>query len=278
MKRVVVLGTRARAGVEEAVRRELDWLASKVSVVGVDLDGEMAIAPLRADFAVVFGGDGTILAAARRLAPLGVPAVGVNVGTLGFLAEIAPEGFREAVETILAARAVESRRMMLEAVHTSGRKKATLLALNDVVLSRSGSSPLVRLQMSLGGSEVASFRGDGLIVSTPTGSTAYNLSAGGPILAPAVDGIVVTPVCPHTLSLRPLVVSGSETVEIRPGEGEPPMTLTVDGRPQGAVAQGDVVRVARSEHVFSLLGMPRSNDYGIIRDKLHWGLHAPGER
>jgi len=279
MKRVVILGDDHKAGVAEAIDRERDWLAGRVEIAAEDLTGEADLAPLAAELAVIFGGDGTMLAGARRLAPLGVPAVGVNLGKLGFLAEIRPEEFRGAIERILAGEAEVSERMMLSAEVAGEGEPRSFTGLNDVVVSQQAKSPMVRLEVSIDGEGASAFRGDGLIISTATGSTAYNLSAGGPILSGSVEGIILTPICAHTLSIRPLVISSGEVVEMRRPDGEEkPITVTVDGRIQEPFRPREVVTVKRAEHVFRLLVLPGGGRYSTIREKLHWGRPALEDR
>ena len=262
-----------------AIARASDVIHQITLVVGEDLEWKMDVAPLDAELAIIFGGDGTMLAAARLLAPLGVPAVGINLGKLGFLAEVQPDEFRPAIDKVLAGDGVVSKRMMLSArVRGEGREPRQFIGLNDVVVSRQALSPIARLEIAVDGEHLTVLSGNGLIVATPTGSTAYNLSAGGPILSGAVEGIILTPVCAHMLSLRPLVISGDETVEIRLPDGEEPVGITVDGRVHDSIRAGDTVTVKRSEHVFKLIRLPDGGPYGVMREKLHWGRPALEDR
>ncbi len=279
MKRVVILGSPFKEGAAEAIERERDWLAERVGLVGEDLTAKMDLAPLEADLAVVFGGDGTMLSAARRLAPLGVPAVGVNLGRLGLLAEVDPEDFRPKMERVLKGDVALTERMMLSATLSGDGADKSFTGLNDFVVSQQSRSPMLHTDISVGGQVIASFRGDGLIVSTPTGSTAYNLSAGGPILSTKINGIILTPICPHTLSLRPLVIGGDEVVDIQLHDPGMTASLVIDGTIIEPFSHGQTARIAKGPHAFKLVTFPECDHYCVIRDKLHWGRQpAVGDR
>ena len=235
----------------------------------------------RADLFVVFGGDGTILRAARLAAPRGIPIVGVNMGGFGFLAELSTQEFPEALPHLLAGRYEIDERMMLEAeVEVGAGGAQTLLALNDMVVTKSGVARVLRLRVSVNGQHLASYPADGVIVASPTGSTAYSLSAGGPILDPRVAAIVITPICPHTFNSRSVVVDGRDEVMVEVTAPEPEATLTVDGRVGITLSavRRVVVRAADQRTRFVRLG--GSGFYGILRTKLAWGGRASleGER
>ncbi|HET6947847.1 MAG TPA: NAD(+)/NADH kinase [bacterium] len=235
----------------------------------------------RADLFVVFGGDGTILRAARLAAPRGIPIVGVNMGGFGFLAELSTQEFPEALPHLLTGRYEIDERMMLEAEVEAGAGGAqTLLALNDMVVTKSGVARVLRLRVSVNGQHLASYPADGVIVASPTGSTAYSLSAGGPILDPRVAAIVITPICPHTFNSRAVVVDGRDEVMVEVTAPEPEATLTVDGRVGITLSavRRVVVRAADQRTRFVRLG--GSGFYGILRTKLAWGERASleGER
>jgi len=229
----------------------------------------------RVSVVVVFGGDGTILRTARAAAPQAIPILGVNLGAFGFLAEVNGPDVETALHRLLAGDYQLDERMMLQArVERSAPTAQEFIALNDIVLTKSGYARLVKLDTHVNGEHLATHLADGLIVATPTGSTAYSLSAGGPIVHPAVDGIVLTPICAHTLNSRAVLVSGGDTIAIRVepvGTAPPPPILTVDGQEGFPLRIGDEVRVARSPHRTRLVRLGRGGFYSILRAKLTWG-------
>ena len=229
----------------------------------------------RVSVVVVFGGDGTILRTARAAAPQAIPILGVNLGAFGFLAEVNGPDVETALRRLLAGDYQLDERMMLQArVERSAPTAQEFIALNDIVLTKSGYARLVKLDTHVNGEHLATHLADGLIVATPTGSTAYSLSAGGPIVHPAVDGIVLTPICAHTLNSRAVLVSGGDTIAIRVepvGTAPPPPILTVDGQEGFPLRIGDEVRVARSPHRTRLVRLGRGGFYSILRAKLTWG-------
>jgi len=229
----------------------------------------------RVDVLVVFGGDGTILRAARQAAPRGIPILGVNLGAFGFLAEVNDLEVGEALTRLLEGDYRLDERMMLRAqVLRGGRAVREFVALNDIVVTKSGYARLLRLRAEVNGDHLATHLADGLIVATPTGSTAYSLSAGGPIVHPAVDVIVLTPICAHTLIARAVVVSGSDVipVPVHPmGAPPPPPILTVDGQEGFPLEADDEVRVERSPHRTRLIRLGGGGFYSLLRNKLIWG-------
>ncbi len=227
----------------------------------------------KSDLVLVLGGDGTLLAVARAIGPRRVPVLGVNLGTLGFLSEVALDELPNALDDVLEGRFETEPRMRLDVVaERDGRELGRYLALNDAVIARTALSRLVDLDTSADGLEVATYHADGLIVSTPTGSSAYSLSAGGPIVLPGLEAILLTPICPHTLTQRPVVLPETCSVSIRVRDargGE--VQLTVDGQVGCEVREGDVITVQRSEHPLELLVPPHRNRYDVLRAKLRWG-------
>jgi NAD+ kinase len=231
----------------------------------------------RADLLVVFGGDGTILRAARLAAARGTPILGVNMGGFGFLAEVGTTDFAEALPDLLAGRYHLEERMMLQADVERHDAPQSLLALNDMVVTKSGIARVLRLRVSVNGEHLASYPADGVIVATPTGSTAYSLSAGGPILDPRVQALVITPICPHTFNSRAVVVAGDDVVAVEVTSPDPEATLTVDGRVGVTLTavRRVVVRKAAQRTRFIRLG--DTSFYGILRTKLAWGERASPE-
>jgi NAD+ kinase len=232
----------------------------------------------RSEMLVVFGGDGTILHAARQAARDGIPILGVNLGGFGFLAEVHDRAVDDALLRVLAGDYRLDERMMLQAqirrdTATGGRDGVAreLLALNDIVVTKSGYARLLRIRTDINNDHLATHLADGLIVATPTGSTAYSLSAGGPILHPGLDAIVVTPICAHTLNARAVVLTGDEAVTIRVEPTGAPSVLTVDGQEGEPLEPDDVVRVARAPYRTRLVRLGRTDFYRMLRTKLSWG-------
>lgn len=220
---------------------------------------------------VVLGGDGTFLATARLSAERPVPIVGVNLGSLGFLTEVTTEDLPAALEETLAGRArLAERRMLRAVVRRPGAEPVSLQALNDVVLSRGTLGRVVDIEALIDGHELASFTGDGVIVATPTGSTAYALSSGGPIVHPSVRVLVFAPICPHTLSVRPLVIDDESRLELRLRSRNEELFLSVDGQTPVPVGREDVVEVTRSPHTALLVRSSRLGFYDLLRTKLGW--------
>ncbi len=220
--------------------------------------------------AVVLGGDGTMLGAARRLAPLGVPLVGINAGRLGFMTDIADSEWESAIDGLLAGDFEREERAMLSgAVERAGQTIFNAIAVNDVVVNRNGASGLVELKVEVDGRFMYVQRADGLIVATPTGSTAYALSAYGPILHPSVDGVVLVPIAPHTLSNRPIVLPGNAEIVI---EVVTPRDVSVnfDMQSYAELIGGDRIRVGLAPYRCVFLHPPGWSYFSTLRRKLHW--------
>ena len=231
----------------------------------------------RADLVVAIGGDGTLLYAAGLVAERGTPLLGINRGRLGFLTDVLPADMLGSVDAVLAGEVeVDKRRLLAAELRSAdGRSSARGLALNDVVIQKWQSGHLLDFETSINGRYANTHGGDGLVVATATGSTAYALSCGGPIVEPQLEAIVVAPICPHTLSDRPIVVSSQSLVEVRLVERpDTRAEVTCDGRALGAMEPGESLRVAPSAHRITLLH-PRGYDYfRLLRSKLHWGRRA----
>jgi len=238
--------------------------------------GEIGVPPDevvgRADLLVVLGGDGTILRASRQAGPRGIPVLGVNLGGFGFLAEVGIRELKEVIPRLLRGDYALDERMMLEAVVERGEQKIEgFLALNDMVVTKGGYARLLRLRTYINGEHLATYPADGLIVSTPTGSTAYSLSAGGPIVHPRVEVILVTPICPHMLHARSVVVSGDDTVTVEFAGGVEGAMLTVDGQEGFPLQGGDRVVVRRAAQRAKLVRLYPFQFYTLLRQKLSWG-------
>jgi NAD+ kinase len=226
-----------------------------------------------ADLVVAVGGDGTMLYAARLAAPRSVPVLGVNRGRLGFLADIGPAEMRDRLDEILSGRFVQDRRAMLRArVFRHGVAERECFSLNDVVLQKWQTGRMLDFETWIDGRYVNTHGGDGLVVATATGSTAYALSCGGPILYPELDALVLAPICPHTLSDRPIVVRSSSTIEVRLVERpDTKAQVTCDGVPLGELLAGDRLLVSPASERVLLLHPPDHDYYRILRSKLRWG-------
>ncbi|HEY9766494.1 MAG TPA: NAD(+)/NADH kinase [Chroococcales cyanobacterium] len=223
------------------------------------------------DLLIVLGGDGTFLRGANLVSRYGTPILGVNLGTLGFLAETASEEAYHAVEAFFAGELEIEERVMLDVtLFRGGQMAARQIALNDGVISKGSSSRLVSYSLFVDAVHVSSYSADGVIVATPTGSTAYALSAGGPILAPDVPGFTIVPVCPHSLTARPLVVSDRSTVKVSMSNCYDGAVLSVDGRKGIPLLLGDEILLSRSAHLTHLIKYSRGF-FDKLRTKLHWG-------
>ncbi|HLQ64161.1 MAG TPA: NAD(+)/NADH kinase [bacterium] len=224
----------------------------------------------RADMVIAFGGDGTILRAAGLAARAGVPILGVNLGGFGFLAELSTADLPSALPDLVAGRYELDERMMLQA-EADHIDADNLLALNDVVVTTRGVARVLRLRVLVNGEHLASYPADGVIVATPTGSTAYSLSAGGPILHPKVDAVVITPISPHTFNARSVVVDRNDTVDVELTVPSQDATVTVDGRVGLPMGETWRVRVRRARQTTRFIRLRSSSFYSILRTKLAWG-------
>jgi NAD+ kinase len=226
----------------------------------------------KADVLLVLGGDGTMLNAARLAGERGIPILGVNMGGLGFLTEVRLESLYPSLERVFANDFVLDERLMLRThIHRPGETVAQGVVLNDVVINKGTLARMIELRIAIQGRFVTNMRGDGLIISSPTGSTAYSLSAGGPIIDPAVQSLILTPICPHTLTHRPLIVPGNTEIEVTLTSKDDGAMATLDGQVGVAIAQGDAVVIQTSEQRTRLIRFPESNFYDVLREKLKWG-------
>jgi len=233
--------------------------------------GDYAAIGAQADLAIVLGGDGSMLSAARHLAVHGVPLVGVNQGRLGFMTDIAFSHMRETIEVLLSGQYTVEERIMLEARVMRGEKEIfSTQALNDIVVNKGDTGRMIEFLVHIDGQFVYDLRSDGIIVTTPTGSTAYALSSNGPILQPNVPGIALVPVCPHTLSNRPITVSDRCVIEITIKQRAIGASLHFDGQPHSELAVDDKVIVSRAAHSIRFVHPPGYSYYAMLREKLHW--------
>lgn len=270
-RRVIVVGDRRRAGVLQAVERHRPLLERSVKVVAVDLDQRVDLARARADLVLVFGGDGSILHVARRLGANPLPVLGVNYGRFGWLADVEPEHLAEGLARWLAgAFSVVPRLRLAVSVRRGRRVVERALALNDVVVARDQVGHMVDVDVRIDGRDALGIAGDGLIVATSTGSTAHALSAGGPIVEPSVEALVLVPIAPHSLAHRALVLPAAHRLELDLAAGRHPGRVTVDGRIGTALKHGDVVEVCDARSPLHLVHVSTTSFYDALRVKLGW--------
>jgi NAD+ kinase len=221
---------------------------------------------------LVLGGDGTLLAAARLAAPRGIPILPINMGSLGFLTNFTLQELHPALDDTLEGRFSLSERVMISVDLVRGGKTIdSQRVLNEAVINKGALARMIELELNIDGGFVCRYRADGLIVATPTGSTAYSLSAGGPIVHPAVESFVITPICPHMLSDRPLVVRDSSCIEMRLSGNTQSVFLTLDGQRGIPLQPTDLVRATRAKELLKLIQPPRKSYFEILRNKLKWG-------
>ncbi|MDH3363317.1 MAG: NAD(+) kinase [Gammaproteobacteria bacterium] len=226
-----------------------------------------------ADLIIAIGGDGTMLYASRLARESGTPILGINRGRLGFLADVTPDEMINSVDQVLQGDYTRDSRILLQArLHTDSGEERTAFALNDVVLQRSETGRMVDFSTRIAGQYVNTHSGDGLIISTPTGSTAYALSCGGPIIEPQLNAVAVVPICPHTLTDRPLVISAEQAIEVTLLERDDTLAeITVDGFPMGQIRPTDRLVVSAAAQRIILVHPPSYDFFGILRSKLFWG-------
>jgi NAD+ kinase len=226
----------------------------------------------QADLLLVLGGDGTLLAAAREAALRGVPILPVNMGSLGFLASFTVDELYPALEATLAGESIINERVLLLVERVNrGEILTKQRVLNDCVVHKGTLARMIELELYVDDGFVCRYRADGLIVATPTGSTAYSMSAGGPIVHPMVESILITPICPHTLSDRPVVIHDTSKIELRVAESSESVFLTLDGQTGVPMQVGDRVRITRAEERLKLIQPPNKSYFEILRSKLKWG-------
>ena len=283
MKRIGIVAKTDRDEAKDVVAGLLEWCAARDCVPVLDKE-TAALCPSsgvqttrkpdlpgQVDVLLVLGGDGTLLSMARLVGDLGVPILGVNLGGLGFLAALTVDELYPALESLLRDELVIEERMMLVAtVSRQGERLSQYAALNDMVITKSAMSRIIRLEVAVDGELATGYRADGLIISTPTGSTAYCLSAGGPIVYPTMDAVVLTPICSHTLTNRPIVLPASLRIEVTLATDQDVM-LTADGQVGFALKPWDTVEIRRASARTRLLRPPQRNFFSVLRTKLKWG-------
>jgi len=278
MSRVVLLSNTSKPAVVDALATFRPWLSQRAEIVlDTDSRAEKKIDAERVDLVIVLGGDGTLLAQARRAVDLGAPIVGVNLGKLGFLAEFSLDELKAQWDLVSGNRCPIDERVMIDAtVFAPGGDEPTFrsLAMNDCVITAGPPYRMIELELTIGPDRRKSggtvFGGDGVIVATPTGSTAYNASAGGPIVAPDVEAIVVTPICPQSLAFRSILAHGNDEVAIKLHQANQGTTLVIDGQVQHPMETGSVLRIRTYDKRIRLVTNPAVGYWKRLAKKMHW--------
>jgi len=283
MKSVAIILNPEKVDAIKLASELVPWLHEKGVLVMAEHDAAVAMdAPrlsrdekqlVEADFALVMGGDGTLLRASRSMSPAGVPMLAVRFGKFGFLTDTEPAGIRDALSQVLEGRyRIDERMMVRTAVYRCGKRISSSTALNDVVIAKGPLARMLRLGTHVSGKYISTYSADGLIVATPTGSTAYSLSAGGPLVAPELKVIIITPICPHTLNARSLMISSSETVEVivesDPGDV---VMLTIDGQLGIPLEPGDKVSVEEAKFKAKLISIGAATFFDKLQTRLKLG-------
>ncbi len=284
MRSVGIIYKHEHSIAEKEANRLKDWFEKrdikaflkempKESSMDLGAEKEAMLLPRDITWLIVLGGDGTLLGAARKMGIYGIPILGVNLGGLGFLTEISSEELYDTVELMIQDRLGIQERTMLEAkVNRDKREILNFSVLNDVVVNKRTLARIIDIEVFINNEFLTLFRADGLIISTPTGSTAYNLSAGGPIVYPTVDAFIITPICPFTLSNRPIIIPDSSNIELRLGKkSDESVVLTLDGQVGFNLQPEDRVIISKSPYVIRLITPFKHSYFHILRTKLKWG-------
>lgn len=282
-KTIGIISRPRRSNIDEVVPPLLEWLEKRGLRAVYDNETATVLKQIEtgktrhevaqeSDLLLVLGGDGTILAAAREAANHDVPILPINMGSLGFLTSFTVEELYSALENVLAGQAKIEERVLLMVERThNGELLTKQRVLNDAVVHKGTLARMIEVELHINGAFVCRYRADGLIVASPTGSTAYSLSAGGPIVQPGVPSILITPICPHTLSDRPVVVKDSSYVELHLAQSSDSVFLTLDGQTGVPIQIGDRVRITRAAELLKLIQPPNKTYFEILRNKLKWG-------
>lgn len=269
----------ARAAVEKLIQ----WLKDRNKEIILDFQTASYISepiesyqrseiPSHSDIIIVLGGDGTLLSVARQIGSLGVPIIGVNLGGLGFLTAITLEELHDTMEDIFAGNFIIEHRMMLTSeIYRHGEKLSEYTVLNDVVINKGALARIIELETFVNEQYVTTYRADGLIISTPTGSTAYSLSAGGPVIFPTMSALIMTPICSHTLTNRPLVIPDDVSIKVILDTENQDVILTLDGQIGIALEYKDTVYIRKSSIYSKLIRFPKKIFFDVLRNKLKWG-------
>lgn len=272
-KSLIILGNMDKPGVPEQIEALRGWFEERVKVLAVHpCTDPLPVGLGIANLCVVFGGDGTLLAAARMLAGTGTPLLGVNMGKLGFLAEYNVEHLQKYFDDILSGEIIPIERMMLDVcISNCDVHRFCSPATNDVAVSAGPPFRMIDLNVCRDDHQIARYLGDGLVVATPNGSTGYNMSAGGPILEPTLDAIAITPVAPHSLSMRPIVAGSNKTIRITATRINPGTTMVIDGQISSGLCDGDTIEVRRANRGAMIVPHPDRPFFKTLSEKLQWG-------
>lgn len=272
MKKILVLGDLCKKKIYDSIHGLKPWFKKYVEIDIIDISKVKKIEKTGAEIAVVFGGDGAILCTSRLLGKNQIPIVGIHMGRFGFLAELMEKNVRPSLEKIFTGTfSIRKRMLLLSRVERAGKIINESTGINDAVISRSSLSRLISIKLTINGENVATYRADGLIVSTPLGSTAHSLSAGGPLLTPDLNTFIIVPICPHTLTNRPLVVSGDVKIEMEVLSQLGSTGLTIDGQVFTELESGDKVKIERAAIEVQMIDTGARTFYGVLREKLNWG-------
>lgn len=273
MKRVAMIGSPEKTAVAETMKRAAAWLEKRAALVYCEQTYDASpVLALNPDFLVVLGGDGTLIAAVHSLRDRQIPIVGINLGKLGFLAEFTIDQLETNGDFLFRDALPVTRRVLLNVrFERSGSPAVDTPALNDCVILAGQPFRMIDLALEIDGDALAEVRGDGLIISTASGSTAHNLAAGGPILEPTAELVVMTSICPHTLTFRPLVIAANRRIVITAKRCNEGTTAVVDGRSSRRIASGDRIIVNRFNADFLLIRNPQRSEWFSLRNKLLWG-------
>ena len=281
MKKIGIICKLNRKEPQDILKELLPWLRQRGCEVFVDQDSAAPLnirgydrneIPSHAEVVLVLGGDGTMLSVIRLVADAGIPVLGINLGSLGFLTEVNKEEIYSTVEEMLSGGCALEERLMLKTTLRRGAEVIDQVSvLNDVVINKGALARIIDLEVSVDQSYVTTYKADGLIISTPTGSTAYSLSAGGPILYPTIENIVLTPICSHTLTNRPIVLSDKVSIVIKLRSSSEDVFLTLDGQVGCALKTDDVIEVVKADYKARLLVAGGTGYFDVLRKKLKWG-------
>ena len=283
MKRVGIIAKTHTPEIREILKKLYQWLSERQIQLFFDRGtGELVDQPLEVhpkakipslvDLIIVLGGDGTLLSAARLIGDKNVPILGVNLGSLGFLTEVTLDEMYISLEQVYRNEFTTSQRLLITAcVCREEERIAEYCALNDVVINKSALARIIDLRVCINGQYVTTYKADGLIIGTPTGSTAYNLAAGGPIVHPDMRALIMTPICPHTLTNRPTVIPDTSEITITLKSENEDVFLTLDGQVGFTLRYQDVVRLKKADHMIRLIRPPERNYFEVLRTKLKWG-------
>jgi NAD+ kinase len=288
MKRIGIIAKQNKPEAVAIVRNLMEWLQAKKMEVYIEEEMENLLTPhpsgtnlyvmgkkeipSQAEMIIVLGGDGTLLSVARLVGDHEVPILGVNLGGLGFLTEITLEELYRVLERVIQGDFVTDERVVLNAaVIRRGERLAEFVVLNDAVINKGALARIIDLETTINGEYLTTFKSDGLIISTPTGSTAYSLSAGGPIVYPSLHCMIITPICPHTLTNRPIVIPDDVEIRVFLKTKQQEVILTLDGQQGFSLEHEDVVEVRKAEGRILLIKSPYRHYFELLREKLKWG-------